>query len=122
MPKTCTVHRKAIILHPLLDKHQKFRGVAQLVAHLVWDQDVAGSSPVAPTYNINPQSLRLGIIIGCGFWFQSEMLSMRSFIMPAGTRTSTVSPTFLFSSAWAIGDLMDILPSRRLASLGLAMV
>lgn len=26
-----------------------FRGVAQLVAFLVWDQAVAGSSPVAPT-------------------------------------------------------------------------
>ena len=25
------------------------RGVAQLVAHLVWDQRVAGSSPVTPT-------------------------------------------------------------------------
>ena len=50
MPKTCTVHRKAIILHPLLDKHQKFRGVAQLVAHLVWDQVVARSSRVTPTF------------------------------------------------------------------------
>ena len=26
-----------------------FRGVAQLVAFLVWDQAVAGSSPVTPT-------------------------------------------------------------------------
>ncbi len=26
-----------------------FRGVAQLVAHLVWDQGVAGSNPVTPT-------------------------------------------------------------------------
>ena len=25
------------------------RGVAQVVAHLVWDQGVAGSSPVSPT-------------------------------------------------------------------------
>ena len=25
------------------------RGVAQLVAHLVWDQGVAGSNPVTPT-------------------------------------------------------------------------
>ncbi len=25
------------------------RGVAQLVAHAVWDREVAGSSPVAPT-------------------------------------------------------------------------
>ena len=30
------------------------RGVAQLVAHLVWDQGVAGSNPVAPT----PQGVR----------------------------------------------------------------
>ena len=27
-----------------------FRDVAQLVARLVWDQDVAGSNPVIPTY------------------------------------------------------------------------
>ena len=27
----------------------QFRGVAQLVAHLVWDQGVAGSNPVTPT-------------------------------------------------------------------------
>lgn len=26
-----------------------YRGVAQLVAHTVWDREVAGSSPVAPT-------------------------------------------------------------------------
>ena len=26
-----------------------FRGVAQLVAHVVWDHGVAGSSPVTPT-------------------------------------------------------------------------
>ncbi len=28
-----------------------FRDVAQLVARLVWDQDVAGSNPVIPTLN-----------------------------------------------------------------------
>ena len=28
---------------------KQFRGVAQLVAHLVWDQGVAGSNPVTPT-------------------------------------------------------------------------
>ena len=26
-----------------------YRGVAQLVARLLWEQDVAGSSPVTPT-------------------------------------------------------------------------
>ena len=30
--------------------NQCFRGVAQLVAFLVWDQAVAGSSPVTPTF------------------------------------------------------------------------
>ena len=30
-------------------KKMIFRGVAQLVAFLVWDQAVAGSSPVTPT-------------------------------------------------------------------------
>ena len=29
------------------------RGVAQLVAHLVWDQGVAGSNPVTPTKNLS---------------------------------------------------------------------
>ncbi len=52
----------------------------------------------------------------------SSICSMRSFIVPAGTRTSTTSPTFLFSKACAMGDLMEILPSRRFASWGLAMV
>lgn len=36
------------------------RGVAQLVAHAVWDREVAGSSPVAPTIkikNITPKEL-----------------------------------------------------------------
>ena len=28
---------------------KQFRGVAQLVAHMVWDQGVAGSNPVTPT-------------------------------------------------------------------------
>ena len=32
--------------------HPQKRGVAQLVAFLVWDQAVAGSSPVAPTSKI----------------------------------------------------------------------
>ncbi len=34
-------------------KTQQFRGVAQLVAHLVWDQGVAGSNPVTPTTENN---------------------------------------------------------------------
>ena len=44
------------------------RGVAQLVAHLVWDQGVAGSNPVTPTKNSRKDSLReffmFHIIIG----------------------------------------------------------
>ena len=32
-------------------KANSFRDVAQLVARLVWDQDVAGSNPVIPTKN-----------------------------------------------------------------------
>ena len=31
----------------------QFRGVAQLVAHLVWDQGVAGSNPVTPTKKLS---------------------------------------------------------------------
>ena len=44
-------------------------------------------------------------------------MSVGQFILePAGTFTSTTSPTFLFSSACAIGELMEIFPSRRFAS------
>ncbi len=56
------------------------------------------------------------------FYALRQTLSMRSLTIPAGTRTTTVSPAFLLSSAWAMGDLMEILPSRRLASWGLTMV
>ena len=38
-------HKKCVPLHP------QIRGVAQLVAFLVWDQAVAGSSPVTSTIN-----------------------------------------------------------------------
>ena len=34
-------------------KLNKYRDVAQLVARLVWDQDVAGSNPVIPTKKAN---------------------------------------------------------------------
>ena len=34
-----------------------YRGVAQLVAHLVWDQRVAGSSPVTPTNIMKPTDI-----------------------------------------------------------------
>ena len=37
-----------------------YRDVAQLVARLLWEQDVAGSNPVIPTKK-QPQSLRLGL-------------------------------------------------------------
>ena len=38
--------RKCVPLHP------QNRGVAQLVAFLVWDQAVAGSSPVTSTTHV----------------------------------------------------------------------
>ena len=48
---------------PLANRIQ-FRGVAQLVAHLVWDQGVAGSNPVTPTtekaWVYSPAVLSLG--------------------------------------------------------------
>ena len=41
------------IFAPLFARHSdKVRGVAQLVAHLVWDQVVARSSRVTPTFFI----------------------------------------------------------------------
>ena len=45
--------------------HPQKRGVAQLVAFLVWDQAVAGSSPVTSTKHQNPvNSIEL---TGCFF-------------------------------------------------------
>lgn len=52
----------------------------------------------------------------------SVTLSMRSFRMPAGACTSTTSPSFFPTNACAIGDLMDSLFSRKLASCGLTIV
>lgn len=52
----------------------------------------------------------------------TEIASIRSFSVPAGTFTSTTSPTFLPSNASAIGDLMEIFPSLTLASWGLTTV
>ena len=50
--KCLCVSKKSITFAPAFEKEQTFRcirGVAQLVAFLVWDQAVAGSSPVTPT-------------------------------------------------------------------------
>ena len=56
--KCCGIKKKVYLCIPVSDtnlhkfeeyKQQQFRGVAQLVAHLVWDQGVAGSNPVTPT-------------------------------------------------------------------------
>ena len=50
------------------------------------------------------------------------MLIISNFITPRGTVTSATSPTFLPRSPCAIGVLMEILFSRRLASPSLTMV
>ena len=39
----------ALFLRTMVNE-EKYRGVAQLVAHLVWDQVVARSSRVTPTF------------------------------------------------------------------------
>ena len=41
----------------------KYRDVAQLVARLVWDQDVAGSNPVIPTKHPQTGLLRLRMFL-----------------------------------------------------------
>ena len=38
----------------------EYRGVAQMVAHVVWDHGVAGSNPVAPTINCRKSNLKYG--------------------------------------------------------------
>ena len=54
--------------------------------------------------------------------FQMEMLSILRRMVPRGILMSTSSPTFLLSSPCAMGVLMDIFPSARLASFSLTMV
>ena len=46
-----TNNNKCIIIYHVAQvvSHSKFRGVAQLVARLVWDQDAASSNLVTPT-------------------------------------------------------------------------
>ena len=46
---SCTIENKEVPLHRFSRERGKIRGVAQLVAHLVWDQVVARSSRVTPT-------------------------------------------------------------------------
>ena len=52
------------------EKGKQNRGVAQLVAFLVWDQDVAGSSPVTSTTNQTADSRESAVflILLC-MWF-----------------------------------------------------
>ena len=49
--------------------HPQKRGVAQLVAFLVWDQAVAGSSPVTSTEKDKPLILKeLAVLFFVRFW------------------------------------------------------
>lgn len=50
------------------------------------------------------------------------ILSIRNLMVPRGTFTSAISPTFLLSNPCAIGVLMEILFCFKLASLSLTMV
>ena len=57
LQKTLRSKKKIVPLHSgkryhlwqAKEQRTQLRGVAQLVAHLVWDQGVAGSNPVTPT-------------------------------------------------------------------------
>ena len=65
--------------------------------------------------------LRLGVVSPT-LYYSIVIPSILSRIMPRGIFISATSPTFLFSSPWAIGVLIDIFPSLRLASCSLTMV
>ena len=58
----------------------KYRDVAQLVARLVWDQDVAGSNPVIPT-NVTDLTAFCGQI-GVNLIILSPEVVYRSTVMP----------------------------------------
>ena len=60
------------ISHPTLFFFSRFshRGVAQLVARVVWDHEVAGSNPVTPTIFENSQTkVRIIPANGCRLFF-----------------------------------------------------
>ena len=51
-----------------------FRDVAQLVARLLWEQDVAGSNPVIPT---KKEKIALAVVFSFLLSFQSSMFAFR---------------------------------------------
>ncbi len=55
----------------MMVKYKAYRGVAQLVECLVWDQDAAGSSPVTSTIFVQKQSLK----------YESEIIMDHTFFV-----------------------------------------
>src|SRR5574344_829320 len=64
--------------NPVIDHFPLFRDVAQLVAHLVWDQRVAGSNPVIPIETETLLTKEQGFLILKPHIFSREQDSKRS--------------------------------------------
>ena len=56
-----------------------FRGVAQLVARLLWEQDAAGSSPVTPTKRRVAADKTLSGLIGSVSFFARRIVLFGRF-------------------------------------------
>ena len=61
-------------------------------------------------------------ILGRGSGCQRSIVSISNCMVPAGTTTLTCSPARLPKKAWAKGEVTEILPSFKLASLSGTMV
>lgn len=50
--------RRGPAVDSLARRHRRPRGVAQMVECLAWDQEVAGSSPAAPTMRVDRPAVK----------------------------------------------------------------
>ena len=83
-----------------------YRGVAQLVERLVWDQDVVGSSPATPTTESNLLRLR-------SYVFSSVCTTKSSNkpISPGRPKDRTAGVTRRSAAVGEAGQTVNLLPS-----------
>ncbi len=66
-------------------KTEYYRGVAQLVARLLWEQDAAGSNPVTPTIKIPQRYVDIaeGFLFGMGEMIRKHAVNHMKMFQPA---------------------------------------